>query len=150
MVAVMPVLLGKLARVARSIGRRLPMRVLVMVVFVGMNAESRHVFADVPVHAGRRRPGELERNDEHDEEGDEAAHGWHSTQLILAAKIRSLAGAPRVLNQRCVRTALASERLNDVARHAACRQVLRQACDVGGIQQGRMHGGADFMGNAGS
>jgi hypothetical protein len=28
----------------------------------------------LPMQPGRRRPGELERNDEHDDQGDEAAH----------------------------------------------------------------------------
>jgi len=52
---------------------------------------------------------------------------------------------PRVPNQRGIRAALASKRLDDMARHAARRQVLRQAHDVGLGQQGRMHGGADFV-----
>jgi hypothetical protein len=35
---------------------------------------------------GRRCPGELERNDEHDDQGDEATHGVHSTEMIVATK----------------------------------------------------------------
>jgi hypothetical protein len=35
---------------------------------------------------GRRCPGELERNDEHDDQGDESTHGVHSTELTVSTK----------------------------------------------------------------
>jgi hypothetical protein len=40
----------------------------------------------VSVHAGRRRPGELERDDKHDDQGDEATHGEDSTDCAASAK----------------------------------------------------------------
>jgi hypothetical protein len=38
------------------------------------------------MEAGRRCPGELERNDEHDDQDDEATHGAHSTEMIVSTK----------------------------------------------------------------
>jgi hypothetical protein len=40
----------------------------------------------VSVQASRRRPGELERDDNHDDQGDEAAHGEDSTDCGASAK----------------------------------------------------------------
>lgn len=48
---------------------------IVMVVIVDVRAHGVH--RHVPMQAGRRCPGELERNDEHDDQGDEAAHERH-------------------------------------------------------------------------
>jgi hypothetical protein len=57
-----------------------------MVVIMCMEARVGHVFAHVPVQAGRRCPGELERNDEHDDQGDEATHAGNSTEVIASTK----------------------------------------------------------------
>jgi hypothetical protein len=57
---------------------------VVMLMLVDMRP---HRFCtQVSIQAGRRRPGELERDDEHDDQGNEAAHGWDSTQLATATK----------------------------------------------------------------
>jgi hypothetical protein len=40
----------------------------------------------MPMQSGRRCPGELERNDEHDDQGDEATHGGHSTETTASTK----------------------------------------------------------------
>jgi len=44
-------------------------------VVVGMNGECCHVLAQVALQAGSRCPGELERNDEHDDQGNQTTHG---------------------------------------------------------------------------
>lgn len=49
-----------------------------IVLMMGMRADGRAPL-QVSINAGRR-PGELERNDKHDDEGGEAAHGRHSTE----------------------------------------------------------------------
>jgi hypothetical protein len=38
------------------------------------------------MQARRRCPGKLERNDEHDDQDDEAAHFVHSTEMIISTK----------------------------------------------------------------
>jgi hypothetical protein len=58
----------------------------VMVVIMRMKARAGHVFAHVPMQSGRRSPGELERYDEHDDQGDEATHAGNSTELIVSTK----------------------------------------------------------------
>jgi hypothetical protein len=40
----------------------------------------------MPMQPGRRCPGELERNDEHDDQGDEATHGSDSTDSGVFTK----------------------------------------------------------------
>ncbi len=73
-VAVMSVLVVILIiRVARDV--EIGVRAFMMVMIVRMKARGGHVFPRVPMQPGRRRPGELERNDEHDDQGDEATHG---------------------------------------------------------------------------
>lgn len=57
---------------------------IVMVVIVDMRAHGVH--RHVPMQAGRRCPGELERNDEHDDQGDEATHARHCTALQVFTK----------------------------------------------------------------
>ena len=75
-VAVVAVVMSVIAlALARVAGCVVVVPVRVIVVAVGMHAEGCHVLAQVPVQAGRRGPGELERNDEHDDQGNEAAHG---------------------------------------------------------------------------
>ena len=59
---------------------------VVVVMVVGVHAQGRHILAQVPMQAQCRRPGELERNNEHDDQGDEATHGGHSTELIVSIK----------------------------------------------------------------
>ena len=58
----------------------------VVVVAVGMHDEGRRVAVQVPVHAGRHRPGKLERNDEHDDQGDEATHEPDCTDTEIFTK----------------------------------------------------------------
>ena len=53
-----------------------------MILIVGMKARGSQVLSHVTMHARHRRPGKLERNDQHDDQGDEAAHGRHSTEVI--------------------------------------------------------------------
>jgi hypothetical protein len=57
----------------------------VMVVVV-MNLRTRCIHPHVPMQPGRRRPGELERDDEYDDQGDEAAHAGHCTALDVFTK----------------------------------------------------------------
>lgn len=52
---------------------------IVVVMIVGMYALCSHVLPHVPMQPGNRRPGKLERNDNHDDQGDEAAHAGHCT-----------------------------------------------------------------------
>lgn len=59
---------------------------IMMAVIVHMETRGGHVVPRMPVQPGRRCPGELERNDEHDDEGDETAHGVHSTERIVFTK----------------------------------------------------------------
>lgn len=63
--------------VASGVGNR--MTAFMMVMIVSMKTRGGHVFRHAPMQPDRRRPGELERNDEHDDQGDEATHGGHST-----------------------------------------------------------------------
>ena len=70
--------------VASGVGTR--MTALMMVMIVSMKARRGHVFLHVPMQPDRRRPGKLERNDEHDDQGDEATHGGHSTEMIVSTK----------------------------------------------------------------
>lgn len=57
--------------------------VVFMMVSMIVNMETccRHVISYVPMYACSRGPGELERNDKHDDEGNKAAHGVHSTEF---------------------------------------------------------------------
>ena len=57
-----------------------------MIQIMGMKARGGHVLLQVPMQPGRRRPGELERDDEHDDQGNEATHGVHSTEITLSTK----------------------------------------------------------------
>lgn len=52
---------------------------IVVVMIVGVYAQGSHVLPHVPLQRSSRRPGKLERNDEHDDQGDEAAHAGHCT-----------------------------------------------------------------------
>ena len=62
------------------------MNAVMMVMIMGMKTRGGHIRPRVPMQASRRCPGELERNDEHDDQDDEATHGVHSTELILTTK----------------------------------------------------------------
>ncbi len=44
-------------------------------VMVIVQAKDRRVLAHMPIQRRARRPGELERDAEHEDQGDEAAHG---------------------------------------------------------------------------
>ena len=57
-----------------------------MTMIMGMKDRDGHVLLHVPMQPRRRRPGELERDDEHDDQGDEATHGVHSTEMTVSAK----------------------------------------------------------------
>lgn len=49
---------------------------VMVVMVVGMKISGdHHVLAQVPMQPRSPRPGELERNDEHEDEGNEATHG---------------------------------------------------------------------------
>ncbi|MHB8982950.1 hypothetical protein [Thiobacillus sp.] len=63
-------------------------RIAVMVVadVVRMETRGRAVFPRMPVYANGRSPGKLERNDEHDDQGDEAAHRGDSTGFGASTK----------------------------------------------------------------
>lgn len=57
-------------------GKRVAVMVMsCMMVVMVMRMHAYRIRADVPMKSERRRPGELERDDEHDDQGDEAAHG---------------------------------------------------------------------------
>lgn len=73
---------------AESVEVRTGMPGIVMVVIVDMRAHGVH--RHVPMQAGRRCPGELERNDEHDDQGDEATHERHCTVQDVFTKIPGL------------------------------------------------------------
>ena len=57
---------------------------IVMVMSVDMRAHGVH--RHVPMQAGRRCPGKLERNDEHDDQGDETTHELDSTDSCAFTK----------------------------------------------------------------
>ncbi len=59
---------------------------IMVVMIVGVYAQGSHVLPHVPMQPSHRRPGELERNDEHDDQGDDAAHGGDSTDCAASAK----------------------------------------------------------------
>ncbi len=58
---------------------------IVMVVVV-MNMRARYIHHHMPMQSGRRRPGELERNDEHDDQCNETAHWTYSTEAFVSTK----------------------------------------------------------------
>lgn len=57
-----------------------------VIMIMGMKSRSGHVLLHVPMQTRRRCPGELERDDEHDDQGDEATHGVHSTEITVSTK----------------------------------------------------------------
>jgi len=59
---------------------------IVVVMIVGVYTQGSHVLPHVPLQRSSRRPGELERNDNHDDQGDETAHGEDSTDCAASAK----------------------------------------------------------------
>jgi len=63
---------------------RVAMRFVVMTVRV--KTRGRDALSCMPVNADGRGPGELERNDEHDDQGDEATHGSDSTDSSVFTK----------------------------------------------------------------
>lgn len=48
---------------------------VMVVMIVHVKADGHDVASRMTIRAHRRRPGNLERNDEHDDQGNEAAHG---------------------------------------------------------------------------
>lgn len=84
-VAMMAVLVVVLAICVAS-GVVTRMAAFMMAMTMRMKARGGRAFRHVPMQPGRRRPGELERNDEHDDQGDEATHGGHSTETFVTIK----------------------------------------------------------------
>lgn len=79
-VGMMPVIVVSLGRpfVSSVITR---MVAFMVVMIVGMESQSHNFLTDMPINAYCRRPSKLERNDKHDDQGDEATHNGHSTEL---------------------------------------------------------------------
>ena len=82
MMAVLVVIL--IIRVARGVV--VWVSAFMMVMLMRMKARGGHILPRMPMQPGRRCPGELERDDEHDDQGDEATHGAHSTEITLSTK----------------------------------------------------------------
>ena len=61
-------------------------RVAAVVMAMLVETRARDVLSGVSLQADRRRPGELERHDEHDDQGDKATHGGHSTDFAVFTK----------------------------------------------------------------
>lgn len=57
-----------------------------MVMIMRMKARGGHILPRMPMQPGRRCPGELKRDEEHDDQGDEAAHGPDSTDSSVFTK----------------------------------------------------------------
>lgn len=98
-VTMMPVLAVLLIiRAARSVVVRVTAFVMVMI--MRMKARRGHLFPRVTMQASRRGPGKLERNDEHDDQGEEATHGSDSTDFWLAFR-RSVTNSVFPVPQDC-------------------------------------------------
>jgi len=69
-----------------AIGVVIWMSAFMVVMIMGMKARGGHILPRMPMQPGRRCPGELERNDEHDDQGDEAAHVPDSTDSSVFTK----------------------------------------------------------------
>lgn len=63
--------------------------VMLMVVIVDMKARGGNSASDVPMYARCRRPSELERDNEHDDQHGETSHGVHSTEFRKSANCGS-------------------------------------------------------------
>lgn len=81
MVAVFAVVL------ARGVARNgvIGMHAVMVVMSVHVKADRRDVVPDMPIRAHRRRPSDLERDHEHDDEGDGATHGWDCTEPAVSS-----------------------------------------------------------------
>lgn len=82
MVAILAMIL--IRRVVR--GGEIGVHAVMMVMVVHVKTDGRYVVSCMPIRAHRRRPGNLERNDEHDDQGDETTHGADSTDYGACAK----------------------------------------------------------------
>jgi hypothetical protein len=60
------------------------MNAVTMVMIMGMKTRGGHIHPRVPMQPGRRCPDELERNDKHDDQGDETTHGVHYTDVTVS------------------------------------------------------------------
>ncbi len=89
MMAVAAMMLVFVVAVIRTVVRGvvIGMPRIVVVMIVGVYAQGSHVLPHVPLQRSSRRPGKLERNDEHDDQGDEAAHAGHCTYFADAGKV---------------------------------------------------------------
>ncbi len=63
--------------------RRMSAAAMFVVTIVRMESQDRHISAHMAVQALRRRPGELERNKEHQHDGKDTAHGRRLYPNIL-------------------------------------------------------------------
>lgn len=75
--------------VCAAMGSRIGMATFFMMMSMNMEARTGDARPDMPVHAKNRCPGELERDDEHDEQGNEATHSADSTDFCTFSKRRS-------------------------------------------------------------
>jgi len=82
MMAVLVVIL--IIRVARGVV--VWVSAFMMVMLMRMKARGGHILPRMPMQPGRRCPGELERDDEHDDQGDEATHWSDSTDSSVFTK----------------------------------------------------------------
>ena len=77
-----------MAIVAVTLGFRISGRVVIvmcvamMVMAVRMKTRGSDILYGMPVQADGRCPGELERNDEHDDQGDETTHESDCYRLL--------------------------------------------------------------------
>jgi len=73
-----------------AMSRRIGMATCFMMMMMSMNMEARTGDArpDMPVHAKNRCPSELERDDEHDQQGNEATHFSDCTDSSTFSKHR--------------------------------------------------------------
>lgn len=65
-----------------------PVIMMVMVIIVSVESRYRYFVVQMAMQALRRRPGELERNNEHEKDGDEATH-----RRIVPESIQRLDGS---------------------------------------------------------
>ena len=88
MMAVAAMMLVFVVAVIRTVVRGvvIGMPGIVVVMIVGVYAQGSHVLPHVTMQRSSRRPGKLERNDEHDDQGDKAAHAGHCTALDVFTK----------------------------------------------------------------
>lgn len=116
MVPVLPVIRIGLGRSVMAGVRVIRMR---MVMGVGVSPGRDFAAFQMPMHLERRRPGELERNDEHDDQGEQTAHQGDSTDSgTLAKGVSGPIDLRRTLPARS--TLLTPKQKNQYFRRGAC------------------------------